>query len=173
MGTTLSTKVFYGYVWHDSPDSGDVDLGDFDSEPAEPGDHVGSNWPQIVAARRGHIDPWKSFTPSKAGSHAQREAADDAWIAANQQRIDQWRETCDAIDAEFGVDLGHHGHSDYAAPHLSSYVHAEGTWTDGLDISDLPEVDPVWRERLDRWLAEFNVPAPQDAPRWWVVASLG
>ena len=34
-------------------------------------------------------------------------------------------------------------------------------------------IDPTWAEKLDRWLAEFGIPKPQDSPRWWAVACYG
>jgi len=169
MSESAEVKVFYGYVWQEHNEDGH---GDFAEGNVCEGRE--SDWAKAIAVRRGAVDPWASFVPSTAPDWQARDAENRAWCDEHDAELDAHCELVEAIEAEFGVDYGRHGHIDYSARYLAiASTVQSGEWTEAIDLSTLPPVDPVWREQLDRWLAEFNIDAPQDAPRWWAVTCYG
>jgi hypothetical protein len=170
MGASIDAHLFYGYLWDDGDDYGKIAcaIHGVDEDDYEPGEHSLSDWVEIVLERRGHVDPWLSHPGGT-------DAVNKAWVAANREAIDARHDAKDAIASEFGVDLGVHGHHECQAPHLLiAGTKRTASGPDGLGITaaDL-WVDPDWRDRLDKWLAEFGIEAPQPEPQWWIVAEYG
>jgi hypothetical protein len=170
MGTSIEAHLFYGYLWDDEDDYGRIAcaIHGVGEDDYEPGEHSLSGWEDIILERRGHVDPWVSFPGGT-------DAVNKAWVAANREAIDIKLAAKDAINSEFGVGLKHHGHRDAQAPHLEiTGTRLSATFTEGLAVK--PETlteDPDWRDRLDKWLAEFGISPPQPHPQWWIVAEYG
>jgi hypothetical protein len=171
MGASIDAHLFYGYIWDDEDDYGKIAcaIHGVDEDDYEPGEHSLSDWADVIHERRGHPNPWVDF-PNDAP-----QATTDAWVAANREAIDRKFAELKAIKDEFGVSLDWHGHHECQAPHLLiSGTKRTASGTDGLGVTaaDL-WVNPDWRDRLDKWLAEFGIEAPQPEPQWWIVAEYG
>jgi hypothetical protein len=170
MSTSIEAVLFYGYLWDDDEAYGDVAcaIHGVDRDDYDPGEHSLSGWEDIILERRGHVDPWVDFP---GGTDAENKA----WIAANREAIDRKRQAKDAIGSEFGVDAGWHGHHECSAPHLMIVASKDfAEHMDGLAVTPTTlAVGPLWREQLDRWLAEFGIEPPQPEPQWWIVAVYG
>lgn len=171
MGNRATATLFYGYLWDDDESTAAVacrvhGVGEDDYDP---GEHSISDWEEIIHARRGGTNPWLSCPNNDKDV--------DAWQAANAPAITDYFASKRAIKSEFGVDIDYHGYPsiDVDAPHLAipgTVRRASGL--DGITISaGDAAVNPEWKVRLDRWLAEFGIDPPQPEPQWWIVAEYG
>ncbi len=173
MSNSLDAVLFYGYLWCDDDDRERIGraIHGVTEEDYDDCDHSPGDWIDIVHRRRGHVNPWDTRPVSASAD----DAAAERWIAENREALDRMYETKEAIDDEFGVAIGWHGHTDDQAPHLRIVgTEQRASYNNGLAV--LPEmlgVDPDWRDRLDKWLAEFGIEAPQPEPGWWLVAEYG
>lgn len=159
MGTSTDAVLFHGYCW---------------TEEGDPVNWPEGEWPHIILARRGVANPWDRFPSAEieALPYEKRYAASTRWADANEAAIDCWQANVNAVRAEFGVEAYYHCAGSCAMPYLY-VIGARALAHRGYPhevAADALTVDPAWRKRLDRWLKEFGVVAPQDAPRWWLVS---
>lgn len=153
MGFNAEAITFYGYVWTDEDDRPEIEFGLSDATRA-------------LMAERQVPDPW-------ADKPANVSYPD--WYAIHTTEIDAWRATRQAIEDEFPIDVGHHGHYDYSMPYVyirCSRIRAE--WGDPQPLISL-EADPAWRDLLEAFIAEQGIepPAGDDQPGWWSAARYG
>jgi hypothetical protein len=171
--SSVDAILFYGYLWSDEEDDGEIACA-IHSE-TDPSKCSSNDWDSVVYARRGHLNPWSNFTEDERLPYAERQAATARWVEENREAIDRLHKEQAEIRAEFGVSLSSHGHYDCSVPHLL-VVGTKQTvsFTEGLALApSMLAVDPDWRDRLDKWLAEFGIAAPQPEPKWWMVAHYG
>ena len=168
MGVSTNGILFYGYCWQDE----DVKLFR---------DEEGRDWPGYLAIKRGHKDPWdalpKRLHDRSASEYVhdydQRWRLIDTWKAEHRAELDAWHSLQNAIEQEFGVELGRHCSGEYPMPFLAAkkYTARRGHPVP-VDVADLA-VDPEWTGKLDRWLSEMGVEKPHPEPRWWLVSYWG
>ncbi len=187
MSNSASATLFFGYCWNDDEAADRIKAAilryaanrgpDDDDDDDETGDERDVEWVDAVAARRGLVNPWTELKVPPGLGYQQKRAFEQDWIAAHEADLDAWRAAKKAIEAEFGIEIGFHGHTadDYSAPHLvMNGGEKDVSSIDGMEVTpEMLTIDPAWMEALDRWLAEFGIKPPHDKPRWWIVANYG
>lgn len=163
MSVSTDAILFYGYCWKDEGDS--IDTGGED----------GDGWVETILKKRAERNPWDDYPESisQIRDYGEKKRAGDEWIKANRAALDAWNDKKKAVEDEFGVELDSHCSGEYPIPYL--YV------KDGRAIANrgYPQevtnlrVQPEWDEMLNKWLAEFRIDKPHDAPRWWLVSYWG
>jgi hypothetical protein len=160
MGVSTDAVIFFGYCWEE-----EQRLIEGDEE-----------WPTLILLKRGEKNPWGDYPKGLDDlPFAESRAAGDKWSKANRAALDAWRAKRDAVEKEFGVEVGQHCSDSCSMPYLeivSAGFMARRGYPEELDVSKLTE-KPEWTAMLDRWLAELGIEKPQDRPRWWLVSWWG
>lgn len=159
MGVSTDALLFYGYVWDDEHDL----LGDLDG----PRD---SDWAEHMLIKRGQLSPWREgyYPHSEQDDHKRA-----MWRAQHRAEFEAWAEAKKAVQAEFGVEVDHHGSDEWKCP----LVAIAGTMTRvgrGYPDQILPEqlaVDPAWNDRLQRWVTELGIDLSEAQGPGWFMAS--
>lgn len=163
MGVSTDAILFYGYCWDDEA----VDLGKLDAANEL---ECFDDWVEHVLADRGVSNPWDAYPEEELSKlpYSERQRHGDAWCEANKTAIEHRRRAEKVVREDMAVELLSHGSGDYAMPYLSAWKIVARLGHPR--VAELPAVDPVWREKLDAWLAYFEIEPPQDVPRFWLVS---
>ena len=167
MGTSTDAILFYGYIWSD-----ECNLfadGDDDEESDE------REWEEILLERRGVSNPWTE--------HPGTETAGQAWMTANQKRIDEWYAAKEAIHDEYGVEIRRHGSDQWSVPYIhidderghvrASRGHPEQVTAEMLTVGE------DWDARLARFVADLGIDIAGDednevkGPGWFLASWWG
>lgn len=153
MGQSTDAILFFGYTWGEE---GELEglmarAPDVDEDDAR-------DWEEIVAKRRGHVNPWDKH---ESGGN---------WCDDNREAIDEWNAIKMAIGEEFGgVDIGTHCSGDYPIAYLFVWqMRVNRGYPESLAV--LPEITDAQRQGMARWFAEFGVEPPEDAPQFWLAS---
>lgn len=166
MSTSTDALLVYGYVWGDECNILNPDGEEDDRE-----------WVDIIAERRGVIDPWGTFPPeiNDMPYAKQREAA-KVWSDANRAEIGAYLETKKAIEVEYGVEIGHHGSDSWRVPIVKiANVGHRAYRGDVISIDPTAlAVDPAWNEKLSRFIADLGIDTSEaQGPGWFLVSWWG
>lgn len=126
-------------------------------------------WPEMVALKRGHKNPWDAFPQENYDKpYDQRRAVSDAWRNANREAIDQWRNIRKQIEAEFGCEFQNYCSGD--VPMYAVIVSASAqVGRRGYPVEAKPLVtDPSWAGMLQRFADELGFKLPDGEPKWWL-----
>ncbi len=159
MGVSTDAILFYGYCWDEEHDLF-PDLDDDD------------RWSNVILARRGVKSPWLDL-PRFDLPTGERNKKVDQWVMEHRKEIDEFHRQEKAIKEEFGVEVGYHCSAEYPFPYVYvKAIEARRGYPEKVDPSELSAL-PGWDEKLDRFLAEFNIEKPNEKPRWWLVSYWG
>jgi len=165
MGQSTNAIVFYGYCW-DEEDALDEILRaragctDDDDVP---------DWIEILAREARAVNPWDSYEEQPGLDYAAQRKYVDDWVDSRAEDFAAWKQAFRDVRARYAAaTLGTHCSGDYGMPYLATWqaLARRGHPTELI----LPDVDPAWREALDRWLHDMKIEPPQDAPRFWLVS---
>lgn len=143
MSTSTNAIAFYGYIWGEK--------------------RIDSEWSKKIAKARGHKNPWDSFIESTKEDN-------DAWVASHRTQLDAWYDINKAIEEEYGVSLGEHCSDGCVMRYVSAF---ELTAYRGCPVRLRLPFDPSWEEKLNTWLRDMKLRAPQKRPHWWLASWWG
>lgn len=167
MGVSADAILFYGYCWNK------------EHELFLDGVGNAGYWGEVVARKRGHVDPHDAF-PKKEFENLPFEVmckAVENWRKANREAMDSWCKAKSAIEKEFGVEVGQHCSDKCSVPYVAVAA-SRTTARRGYPV-DMSEKGMVtlaeWDGMLDRWFHETGAEKPegQNVPRWWLVSYWG
>lgn len=167
MGTSTDAMLFYGYIWED----------EFELFPADDPEGEGDNdaeWEEIIAARRGILNPWCDF-PSEIGRlpYPEQERAGKRWTDGHRAELDAWHEAKKGISLEYGVEIDHHGSDSWSVPIVkiagAGYTAARG-YPHKVAVADLA-VGPEWDGKLRRFTGDLGIDTSEAQGPGWFIAS--
>ena len=169
MGVSTDAMLFYGYVWEDEAELiGSVSEDDDEAEDDE------AEWAEIIAARRGILNPWCDFPQDiERLPYDQQRAAGERWTDEHRAELDAWSAATKAISEEYGVEIDHHGSGEWRVPvvKIAGVGHtASRGYPHQLTAADLA-VDPEWDGKLRRFITDLGIDASEARGPGWFVAS--
>lgn len=154
MGQSTNAILFYGYAWED------------EHELFEDGE---KEWQEVLAIKRGHINPWSTFP--EALNHYSKKDESDLWVANHRTQIDEWYSVKNNISEEFGVEISSHCSGNCPYPYI--YAVKSRVLAYRGDVKEIkPEHLEVknYKELLAKFVAEFNFELPHLEPKWCLVS---
>lgn len=145
MGVSTNGILFYGIVWDDEYEIFKVSDDD---------------WAEVLAKRRGLINPWDSAGPD----------CNEAWVDAHRGEIDEWSKHRKQIHEEFGVDINHHGSDSWSIPYICV--------NESLIVARRGYPKPVqslncegYQEKIERFVRELEIDVSAASPCGWYLVS--
>lgn len=180
MGVSTDAKLVYGYVWDDEHDlfrSGADDDEDYDEDEDEDEDG-GEEWEEIIAARRGILNPWAEHAEELAAieqirPYTESRRLGDEWTTAHRAELDAWSAAKKAIAEEYGVEIDHHGSGEWECPVVkisgAGHTAARG-YPHQLTAADLA-ADPSWDAKLQRFVTDLGIDTSEaKGPGWFIMS---
>jgi hypothetical protein len=159
MGMDPSAIVFYGYCWNEEKQL--LPVGEYE-------------WQVCILKQRGIHNPWQAGI----APYSNNRTAWDEWNKAHESEITAYREQRKAVELEFPVDIGRHGHCETTCSHIcikSSRFSAAAGWGSSFDPAPMAKENTEWDAAINAFLSELGIEKPdgQDKPQWWLVAYYG
>lgn len=168
MGVSTDAILFYGYVWKEEQDLLERVKGRKEDD----------EWPDILLRRRGIRNPWDGYPNAEIRAirnYEEQRWRGDAWMTEHRAELDAWDAQKQAVEKEFGVDIGTHCSGECSMPFVhivEAGTSARRGYPEKLE-PDALHIDPAWDAKLDRFLKELGLRKPQKNPGWYLVSYWG